>query len=36
MNTTQRGILLMLKSAITGGSDLLPDGFSLEEALAIV
>jgi hypothetical protein len=36
MNTLQRGILLILKSAITGKAERLPDGFSLEEALPLV
>ncbi|MBQ7800875.1 MAG: nucleotidyltransferase family protein [Oscillospiraceae bacterium] len=36
MNTLQRGILLMLKSAVTGEPGLLPEGFSLEEALPVI
>ncbi len=36
MNTLQRGILLILKSAVTGENYPLPEGFSLEEALPIV
>ena len=36
MNALQRGILLMLKSAVTGEGCLLPEGFSLEEALPII
>ena len=36
MNTLQWGILLMLKSAVTGESYPLPEGFSLEDALPII
>ena len=33
MNTTQQGIILLLKSAITGETLPLPEGFDLEAAL---
>ena len=36
MNTTQRGILLLLKSAVTGESYPLPEGFSMAEAMPII
>lgn len=36
MNTTRRGILLMLKSAVTGEACELPEDFSLEDALPII
>ncbi len=36
MNELQRGILLMLKSAVTGENNPLPDGFSLEQALPVI
>ena len=36
VNAIQQGILLILKSAITGQAERLPEGFSLEEALPIV
>lgn len=36
MNTIQRGILLLLKSAITGEACQLPEDFSLEDALPII
>lgn len=36
MNTTQQGILALLKSAVTGEAFLLPDGFSMEDACAII
>ena len=35
MTDTQRGVILLLKSAITGQSYPLPDGFDLEKAAAI-
>lgn len=36
MNTIQQGIILLLKSAITGESYPLPDGFSIEAACPII
>lgn len=36
MNTTQQGIITLLKSAVTGERLPLPDGFSLEEACAVI
>lgn len=35
MNTTQRGILVLLKSAVTQQAQPLPDGFSIEEAVVL-
>ena len=36
MNTTEQGIILLLKSAITGEAYPLPEGFQLEEASPII
>lgn len=36
MNTTKKGLLLLMKSAITGESETLPEGFSLAEALPLI
>ena len=36
MNTTQQGIVMLLKSAVTGEKLPLPEGFSLEEACALI
>lgn len=36
MNTTQKGLILLLKSAVTGAILPLPEGFSLEEACEII
>ena len=36
MNDLQRGILLLLKSAVTGEGYPLPEGFSLEDALPVI
>ena len=36
MNTTQQGIITLLKSAVTGEVYSLPDGFSMEDACGII
>lgn len=36
MNGTQRGILMLLKAAVTGEKQDLPEGFSLEEAMPVI
>lgn len=36
MNTTQKGIVLLLKSAVTGERQALPEGFSLAEAQELI